>query len=108
MGEREAAIESLSAGLEEFFNGASSEGPFYTGDKFGIIDIALAPFIARLDSASVCLLYEISFRFSTQVVSPRILSSFVRMEILAEFVGLKFLQGGEAFVRLVLFSLLIQ
>lgn len=68
VGEREAAIESLSAGLEEFFNGASSEGPFYTGDKFGIIDIALAPFIAR-------------------------------MEILAEFVGLKFLQGGEAFVR---------
>jgi len=67
-GEKEAAVESLSAAIEEFFKSASSDGPFYSGGKFGIIDIALAPFIAR-------------------------------MEILGEFVDLKFLQDGETFVR---------
>jgi len=67
-GEKDAAIESLSSAIEEFFHGASTEGPFYYGEKFGVIDIALAPFIAR-------------------------------MEILGEFVDLKFLHDGESFVR---------
>jgi len=47
--EREAAVENLSTGMEEFFQGASDRGPFYDGDKFGIIDVALAPFAARME-----------------------------------------------------------
>jgi len=47
--EREKAVENLMTGLEEFFNGASSLGPFYYGDQFGILDVALAPFVARME-----------------------------------------------------------
>jgi len=48
-GEKAETIESLSSAIEEFFQGASKEGPFYRGGKFGVIDIALAPFIARME-----------------------------------------------------------
>jgi len=47
--EKESAVETLGAAMDEFFGGASSQGPFYHGDTFGILDIALAPFVARME-----------------------------------------------------------
>merc|ERR1712228_60792 len=48
-GEKVAAVEVLNAAIEEYFHDASAQGPFYYGNKFGIVDIALAPFIARME-----------------------------------------------------------
>jgi len=46
---RDSAVEHLCAGIEEFFHDASAKGPFIDGDQFGILDIALAPFAARME-----------------------------------------------------------
>lgn len=45
--DKENAILSLSTGLDEFFKSASSDGPFFLGALFSVIDISLAPFIVR-------------------------------------------------------------
>jgi len=47
--EKEAAVENLSLGFDELFKGASSEGPFFLGADFSIVDISLAPFISRME-----------------------------------------------------------
>jgi len=46
---KESGVEHLCAGIEELFHGASAKGPFIDGDQFGILDIAFAPFVARME-----------------------------------------------------------
>jgi len=47
--EKEATVKTLRLGFAELFKGASSEGPFFFGADFSIVDIMLAPFIPRME-----------------------------------------------------------